>query len=220
MRSFVFFLLAAVMSFWAATAAAEPRIAIVVDDVGVHVPNGWRVVELPGPLTLALMTYAKDLEKLAAQSKARGHELLLHIPMEPTDTTWDTGPNALTLDLTPEEFQRRLDWAFGRFDGYVGISNHMGSRFTEDSVAMARFMAELAPKGLFFLDSLTGLPVNGRGNRQRGRGRVFGPGRFLGQCRRPRSGVEPPGGIRAHRACQRVRHRRCPPEGRHHSGSS
>ena len=95
---------------------------------------------------------------MAAQSKARGHELLLHIPMEPTDTTWDTGPNALTLDLTPEEFQRRLDWAFGRFDGYVGISNHMGSRFTEDSVAMARFMAELAPKGLFFLDSLTGLP--------------------------------------------------------------
>ena len=161
MRSFVIFFVAAVMSFWAGTAAAEPRIAIVVDDVGVHVPNGWRVVELPGPLTLALMTYAKDLEKLAAESKARGHELLLHIPMEPTDTTWDTGPNALTLDLTPEEFQRRLDWAFGRFDGYVGISNHMGSRFTEDSVAMARFMAELAPKGLFFLDSLTGLRSTG-----------------------------------------------------------
>ena len=146
---------AAFCLFGATTVAAEPRIAIVIDDVGVHVPNGWRVVELPGPLTLALMTYAKDLGKLAAESLARGHELLLHIPMEPTDGTWDTGPNALRLDLDPQEFQRRLEWAFDRFDGYVGINNHMGSRLTEDFAAMAKLMGELAPKGLFFLDSLT-----------------------------------------------------------------
>jgi polysaccharide deacetylase 2 family uncharacterized protein YibQ len=154
MRSLAIFF-AATLAIWATTVVAEPRIAIVIDDVGVHVPNGWRVVALPGPLTLALMTYAKDLDKLAAESLARGHELLLHIPMEPTDQTWDTGPNALRLNLDAEEFQRRLDWAFDRFDGYVGINNHMGSRFTEDSAAMARLMATLAPKGLFFLDSLT-----------------------------------------------------------------
>ena len=154
MRSFVIFF-AATLGFWVTSVVAEPRIAIVIDDLGVHVPNGWRVVELPGPLTLALMTYAKDLDKLAAESLARGHELLLHIPMEPTDGTWDTGPNALRLDLDPEEFQRRLQWAFDRFDGYVGINNHMGSRFTEDFAAMATLMGKLAPKGLFFLDSLT-----------------------------------------------------------------
>jgi len=161
MRTLAIFL-AATLAFWATTVVAEPRIAIVIDDVGVHVPNGWRVVELPGPLTLALMTYAKDLDKLAAESLARGHELLLHIPMEPTDQTWDTGPNALRLDLDAQEFQRRLDWAFDRFDGYVGINNHMGSRFTEDSAAMARLMQQLGARGLFFLDSLTSTRSLGR----------------------------------------------------------
>ena len=154
MRTLIIFF-AATLAFWGTVVVAEPRIAIVIDDVGVHVPNGWRVVELPGPLTLALMTYAKDLDKLAVESLAHGHELLLHIPMEPTDQTWDTGPNALRLDLDGQEFQRRLVWAFDRFDGYVGINNHMGSRFTEDSAAMARLMEQLEPRGLFFLDSLT-----------------------------------------------------------------
>lgn len=147
--------LAAGLAFGAAGALAQPRIALVIDDVGVHIPNGWRVVELPGPLTLSLMTYARDLDRLSAAALDAGHELLLHVPMEPTDKEWDTGPNALMLDLAPKELQRRMDWAFDRFEGYVGVNNHMGSRFTEDSLAMDRVMAELSDRGLFFLDSLT-----------------------------------------------------------------
>jgi polysaccharide deacetylase 2 family uncharacterized protein YibQ len=143
------------LAFNASDALAQSRIALVIDDVGVNIPNGWQVVELPGPLTLALMTYARDLDILSAAALDAGHELLLHVPMEPTDKEWDTGPNALTLDLTPEELQRRMNWAFDRFEGYVGVNNHMGSRFTEDLVAMDRVMAELSARGLFFLDSLT-----------------------------------------------------------------
>ena len=123
--------------------------------MGVHIPNGLRVVDLPGPLTLALMTYARDLGALSAAALEAGHELLLHVPMEPTDRDWDTGPNALMLGLDSDELARRLAWNFSRFEGYVGVNNHMGSRFTEDKAAMAPLMAELAARGLFFLDSLT-----------------------------------------------------------------
>jgi polysaccharide deacetylase 2 family uncharacterized protein YibQ len=50
---------------------------------------------------------------------------------------------------------RRIDWALSRFDGYVGINNHMGSRFTASDSGMAALFAELHRRGLLFLDSRT-----------------------------------------------------------------
>jgi len=37
----------------------------------------------------------------------------------------------------------------------AGVSNHTGSKATEDAVLMAAVMADLKGRGLFFLDSLT-----------------------------------------------------------------
>jgi len=42
-----------------------------------------------------------------------------------------------------------------RFDGYVGINNHMGSLLTTDRERMATVMAELRRRDLLFLDSRT-----------------------------------------------------------------
>ena len=132
-----------------------PRIAIVIDDVGVHIPNSWRAVELPGPLTISLMTYALNLSALAQAAHGAGHELLLHVPMEPEGPDVDPGPNVLLAQTSREELLRRITWALGRVDGVVGVNNHMGSRFTADRAAMDLLMGELSRRGLLFLDSLT-----------------------------------------------------------------
>ena len=63
--------------------------------------------------------------------------------------------DALTVSLTPEEIQRRVRSNLGKFDGYVGINNHMGSRFTADARGMATVMEELHDRGLLYLDSRT-----------------------------------------------------------------
>jgi polysaccharide deacetylase 2 family uncharacterized protein YibQ len=133
----------------------RPMIALVIDDLGVNRVNARRAVALPGPLTLAFMTYAEGLGPITAKARAAGHELMLHVPMEPRDPSWDPGPNVLAADLGQEELQRRLDWGLGRFEGYVGINNHMGSRFSGSLLGMARVMAELKSRGLLFLDSMT-----------------------------------------------------------------
>jgi hypothetical protein len=57
--------------------------------------------------------------------------------------------------LSEAEIGRRLDWALNRFSGYVGINNHMGSRFTADEKGMAEVMGRLKSRGLLFLDSRT-----------------------------------------------------------------
>jgi hypothetical protein len=53
------------------------------------------------------------------------------------------------------EVLQRLRWDLTRFDGYVGINNHMGSRFTGDAEALQPVMQELHQRGLLFIDSRT-----------------------------------------------------------------
>nr|MDJ0895682.1 divergent polysaccharide deacetylase family protein [Alphaproteobacteria bacterium] len=84
-----------------------------------------------------------------------GHELMVHMPMEPLTRDSDPGPNALLVGLARGELERRLHWNLSRFDGFVGVNNHMGSRFTSHHGAMAVVARELKRRGLLFLDSRT-----------------------------------------------------------------
>lgn len=133
----------------------KPLIAIVIDDMG---PNGHetrRALRLSAPITFAFLPYAKGVRALAAEAKSAGHELIVHVPMQPLDSRQNPGRQALLTSLDPAEIRRRLAWNLAQFDGYVGINNHMGSRFTADAAGMRIVMAELAPRQLFFLDSRT-----------------------------------------------------------------
>jgi hypothetical protein len=133
----------------------KPMIAIVIDDTGLDRVNSARVIALPGPLTISFMTYAEHLDQQSAAARAHGHELLLHVPMEPMDEALNAGPDVLRTDLSPDELRSRLDWDLGRLSGYVGINNHMGSKFSRWPDGMALVMQALRARGLLFLDSRT-----------------------------------------------------------------
>ncbi len=133
----------------------RPLIAIVLDDAGLNQRLTRRALRLDAPLTIAFMAYAGNLERQVAAARGAGHEILLHLPMEAMDLEERTGPNALLTGLPDAELERRIDWNLARFDGYVGVNNHMGSRFTADRAAMDLVMNRLARRGLMFLDSRT-----------------------------------------------------------------
>ncbi|MEE3627267.1 divergent polysaccharide deacetylase family protein [Nitrospirillum sp. BR 11752] len=137
-----------------APGAARARIVLVIDDLGLDRPRSTRAVALPGPVTTAWLPYAHDLAEQTRAARAAGHELIVHVPMEPMGKA-DPGPGALTVNLSDEEIQRRLETDFASFDGYVGINNHMGSRFTANEGKLAVVLAELSRRGLMFLDSRT-----------------------------------------------------------------
>lgn len=132
----------------------KPVIAIVIDDMGVDRKRSTRMAALPGPLTLSWLPYARDLQAQARAARANGHELMLHMPMEPSVRA-DPGPEALLVGLDKGEVLRRFRVALDSFDGYVGVNNHMGSRFTADRAALAPVLAELHRRGLLWLDSRT-----------------------------------------------------------------
>jgi hypothetical protein len=133
----------------------RPMIAIVIDDVGLDRKHSDEASALPAPLTLSFMAYADDLANQVAAARAHGHEIMLHVPMEPLAARVDPGPNALRTGLDQDEIKRRLGWDLARIDGIVGVNNHMGSRFTEWPEGMAPVLEMLRERGLFFLDSKT-----------------------------------------------------------------
>jgi len=106
------------------------------------------------PSSFAFLPYAANVRELAGEARRAGRTVLLHMPMEPIGPA-DPGPGALMLNQSPAEQMARLDTALGKFGALDGMNNHMGSRLTADGDAMARVMARLGGRGLFFLDSRT-----------------------------------------------------------------
>ena len=133
----------------------RPLIAVVLDDVGVARNHAELAIDLPGVITLSFMTYADGVADMAARARAKGHELMLHVPMEPLGHEIDAGPHVLTVGASDGELLKRLAWGLDRFPGYIGINNHMGSRFTQDERGMSVVLAELKRRNLLFLDSRT-----------------------------------------------------------------
>jgi polysaccharide deacetylase 2 family uncharacterized protein YibQ len=121
--------------------SGHPKIAIIIDDLGMDIKHTKEVLELPAPVTLAFLPYAPKTRELAAAGRAKGHALIIHVPME--------------AGMSYEAFDAAFRVMLASFDGYAGINNHMGSRLTQDKPAMDHLMKILAEKKLFFLDSKT-----------------------------------------------------------------
>lgn len=130
-------------------------VAIVIDDMGLDRRRSAQAVSLPAPLTLAYLPYGRDLPEQTSKARAAGHELLVHLPMQPEGAGYNPGPNVIKLGLSREELKRRLEWNLSQFNGYVGVNNHMGSRFTASREGMAFVMREIKARELLFLDSRT-----------------------------------------------------------------
>ena len=57
------------------------------------------------------------------------------------------------ITLSPDENEERLRWALSRVTGYVGVVNHMGSRFTTSRESMQPILAEIKARGLLYVDA-------------------------------------------------------------------
>lgn len=133
----------------------RPRIAIMVADMGLsQAATQSAIIRLPSAVTLAFAPYASDLQTWIAQARASGHEAVLQLPMEPLDYPHnDPGPRALLTSLKPADNLDRLAWLLGRFTGYVGVTNYMGSKFTASTNDVRPVLEVLAKRGLLFVDS-------------------------------------------------------------------
>lgn len=137
--------------------AKRPRIAIIIDDIGLNRRSFDQLVLLPEPLTLSILPYAPEAQIYADLARRAGHDVMLHLPMAPDglDRADSAGPDTLRLADTPAALAEKLARNLDAFDGYSGVNNHMGSGLTTDPMRMGIVLTRLRERGVFFLDSVT-----------------------------------------------------------------
>ena len=130
-----------------------PRIAVIVGGMGADRSITADVIaKLPASVTLGFMP-GNDTAPLAARARAGGHELLLQVPMEAADNaSHDPNAQALLTSLAPEQNIDRLYRMMSQLQGYVGIINAMGARFTSSEASLAPILSETAKRGLVYVD--------------------------------------------------------------------
>jgi polysaccharide deacetylase 2 family uncharacterized protein YibQ len=136
--------------------ATTKHVAFVIDDFGNGMDGTEEMLELPIPLTIAIMPFLPTTKRDAELAHAKGHDVILHLPMQPVKgkKSW-LGPGALTTDLSDEEITKRVNAAIDDIPYAIGINNHMGSKVTADERIMKIVLDICKQRGLLYLDSRT-----------------------------------------------------------------
>ena len=136
-------------------APAGPRLAIIIDDLGGRSDVFEAVKALDRPLTVAVLPELPLSARIAGEAPRAGLEVLLHLPLEPYHyPEMDPGPGALLMAMSAREVAALARKHLAAFP-VTGVSNHMGSRLTEDRERMRAVLEPVKEQGLFFVDSLT-----------------------------------------------------------------
>jgi hypothetical protein len=135
----------------------RPRISIVLTEAGLSTKNTNNAFNrLSNKVTFAFSPYAKDLPQWLGKARKGGYETLMMVPMEPIDYPKnDPGRHTLLTTHSPAQVLDRLHFVMSRAQGYVGVMNDMGSKFTANREAMNILITDLQKRGLMFLDGRT-----------------------------------------------------------------
>jgi len=136
--------------------AGQPRVAIIIDDLGYHLEAGQRAIALPGPIAFAVLPGTPRAASLAHWAHEHGKEVLLHLPLQANSDDKDNEPVGIDLDMSREAVGASFEVAINSVPHVVGVNGHRGSLLTRHPGHMQWLMEEIrARNDLFFVDSYT-----------------------------------------------------------------
>lgn len=133
----------------------SPVLAIIIDDWGYQNSAVDPILAYPFPLTVAILPHLPVSRTVSRLAHQRGHEVILHQPLEALNSTLDLGPGGILMEMGTEEKVAILTDNLASLPEVVGVNNHMGSRATEDWETMAEILQAVKDLDLFFVDSHT-----------------------------------------------------------------
>ena len=136
--------------------AGQPRIAIIIDDLGYQLESGRRAIALPGPIAFAVLPGAPRAAALARWAHESGKEVLLHLPLQANAEDKKNEPVGIDLDMSREMVGTTFQTALDAVPYVIGVNGHRGSLLTRHPGHMLWLMEEIRARGdLFFVDSYT-----------------------------------------------------------------
>ena len=140
-----------------AIADQRPVLSLVIDDLGYSFESGQAAINLPGNHTYAIIPGATYSQKLATLAQRKNKEIILHLPLQPSNSKAAMEPNSLNEKMDEDQLTANLHSMLSAFPNIKGINNHMGSHLTEIDYFMRPIMDIIRSynPGLYFLDSRT-----------------------------------------------------------------
>jgi polysaccharide deacetylase 2 family uncharacterized protein YibQ len=133
----------------------QPRISLIIDDIGYSFTRTRRFLDLGIPITFAILPRLSNTHDLAGEIHAQGHEIMLHQPMEPYNSNLNPGPGALYVGDGTGRIVRIMEENLSDVPFAIGVNNHMGSKFTSCQKEIKEALRVVKERDLFFVDSLT-----------------------------------------------------------------
>ena len=133
----------------------RPKVAVVMDDFGYNASDMDDFFAAGYPITLSILPNQKYSARIAEQAHSRGYEVILHLPLEASKDDVKEEPGTIRTSMSDSEITAILNDELASTPHIDGVSNHMGSKATEDRRVMSTVAGVLKKKKMYFFDSLT-----------------------------------------------------------------
>jgi hypothetical protein len=132
----------------------KPVVSLVVGGLGMNVANTKAAIEdLPAEVTLSFAPDTPKLQSWINKARAAGHEVLIELPMEASDTGgMKMHPQTLLAGAKDSDNTARLEDVLSRATGYFGVINYQGSKFAASEKAARPVLTALSQRGLALVD--------------------------------------------------------------------
>ena len=127
----------------------------VFDDAGHNMTQLQPFLELPFPITVAVLPGLDYSAEAAQKARNSGKEVILHQPMQAKNRSVDPGPCAIKPDMTADQVYDLVRQNIASLGPVSGINNHEGSLITENENLLGAVMDVCRAEQLYFLDSRT-----------------------------------------------------------------
>jgi len=132
------------------------RIAVVIDDFGDrHDAMVESFLSLDFPVTFSVLPGRKYSSRIAREAVQGGHEVILHLIMEPLNESFKDDGYIILKGMPPSQIREVVERSLKEVPGAIGVNNHMGSKATQDRPTLTPVFQSLIERGLFFMDSYT-----------------------------------------------------------------
>ena len=136
-------------------AKKSAQLVFVFDDGGQNLEQLKAFLNLPFPITVAVLPQITHSVEAAEMVRKSGNEVILHQPMQSVNANINPGPGAITPDMTEAQILSQLFVNINQISPIAGMNNHEGSGITADAEIMAMILQMASENGIYFLDSRT-----------------------------------------------------------------
>lgn len=130
-------------------------LVFIFDDGGHQLSQTKNFINLPFPVTIAVLPQLPDSVESANLVRNSGNELFLHQPMQAMNLNINPGPGAVLPDMSTAEAATIVYQNIAEIGPVKGLNNHEGSLISTDRNLMSAIIDVCLDNGVMYLDSRT-----------------------------------------------------------------